>query len=66
MSTEEKFQQNIRRTTALHALKQISTIVEDEHRSDAATARFLRWLLRYGWIPLLVVAALVARLTGVY
>ncbi|MDP1633914.1 MAG: hypothetical protein Q8L69_04435 [Gallionellaceae bacterium] len=66
MNTEDPLQQNIRRSTGLHALKQIGRIVEEENRNDAATARALRLFMRYGWIALLLVAAVLARLTGVY
>ncbi len=66
MSSDEQMQQNIRHTTAQHALKQIRTIVDEENKNDAATARSLRWLLRYGWVVLLLMIALLARLTGVY
>jgi hypothetical protein len=66
MSDDEKLQQNIRRSTGLHALKQIHAIVEQENKNDADTARVLRWLLRYGWAVLLLLAAIVAHLIGVY
>ena len=66
MNAEDPLQQNIRRTTGLHALKKIRTIVDEENEHDAAVDRALRWLLRYGWIVLLVVAAVLARLMGVY
>lgn len=66
MSTEEQLQQNIRRSTGLHALKKIGAIVDEENKNDVADARMLRWLLRYGWIALLIAAAILARLTGVY
>jgi hypothetical protein len=66
MNAEDPLQQNIRRTTGLHALKKIRSIVDQENENDVATARALRWLLRYGWIVLLAFIALVARLTGVY
>ena len=66
MSVEDPLQQNIRLTTGLHALRKIGAIVDRENKSDAESARALRWLLRYGWIVLLLVAALLARLTGVY
>ncbi len=66
MSTDEPLQQNIRHSTGVHALKKIGTIVDEENRNDAADARMLRWLLRYGWIALLIAAAILARLTGVY
>lgn len=66
MNIEDPLQQNIRRTTGLHALKKISAIVDEENRNDAAKARIFRWVLRYGWIVLLIIAALLARLMGVY
>ncbi len=66
MSTDEQLQQNIRRSTGVHALKKIGAIVDEENRNDASDARMLRWLLRYGWIALLIAAAILARLTGVY
>ena len=66
MSMEDRLQQNIRRTTGLRALRQISAIVEDENQSDVVKARSLRWILRYGWILLLAVGVLLGYLTGVY
>jgi hypothetical protein len=66
MNIDNPLQQNIRRTTGLHALKKIRTIVDEESRNDASKVRFFRWLLRYSWIVLLVIAAVLARLTGVY
>lgn len=66
MSREDPLQKNIRRTAGLHALRKIHAIVDEENKSDAASARTLRWLLRYGWIVLLAFVALLARLMGVY
>ena len=66
MNSKDPLQQNIRRTTGLHALKKIRAIVDEENRNDAATARTLRWRLRYGWLVLLLIVALLARLMGVY
>lgn len=66
MSTEDPLQENIRRTTGQHALKQIRAIVEEENKHEAAKARALRWLMRYGWLVLLAGAALLAHLIGVY
>ena len=62
---DDPLQQNIRRTTGLHALKKIGAIVDEENRNDASKARILRGLLRYGWIVLLVIAAVLLRLRGV-
>jgi CHASE3 domain sensor protein len=61
----DRLQQNIRRTASQHALKQIHAIVEQENKNDAETARALRWLLRYGWVILLLLAGVMARLIGV-
>jgi hypothetical protein len=66
MNIDDPLQQNIRRATGLHALKKIRTIVDEENRNDAFKARLFRWLLRYGGIVLLVIAAVLARLMGVY
>ena len=66
MNSDDQMQQNIRRTTGQNALRKIRTIVDEENEHDAAVARTMRWLLRYGWILLLLVAAVLARLMGVY
>lgn len=66
MTASDPLQQNIRRTTGQRVLKEICAIVDEENRSGAETAGTLRWLLRYGWIVLLVVGALLGRLMGVY
>lgn len=66
MNSKDPLQQNIRRTTGVHALRKIRAIVDEENENDVATARALRWLLRYGWLVLLVIIALLARLMGVY
>jgi hypothetical protein len=66
MSAEDPLQQNIRRTTGQLALKKIRKIVDEENEKEATEARILRWMLRYGWIVLLVFAAVLANLMGVY
>lgn len=66
MNHDDPMQKNIRRTTGLHALRKIGALVDESNRDDAAKAQALRWLLRYGWIVLLVVAVVLARLMGVY
>ncbi len=65
MSTDDPLQRNIRRTTGLHALKQIRAIVDKEDADDAFKARALHWLVCYGWLLLLLFAALLARFWGV-
>lgn len=66
MSAEDPMQKNIRRTAMLSALRKIRAIVDEENANDAATERALRNLMRYGWIVLLIVVALLGRLMGVY
>jgi hypothetical protein len=66
MNNEDPMQQNIQRSAAQHALRKIRVIVDEENRGDAENARTLRWLLRYGWIVLLIVVVVLARLMGVY
>lgn len=66
MTVEDPLQQNIRRTTAQRALKEIRALVDEEIEREAAASRAVRWLKRYGWIVLLVIAALLAHLMGVY
>lgn len=65
MSADDPLRQNIERTTALHALKQVRSLVDEANADDAFKQRALRWLLRFGWLVLLLVAALAARLSGV-
>jgi hypothetical protein len=66
MSAKDPLQQNVRRTAMLSALRKVRGIVDEENQNDADTARAMRWLLRYGWMVLLLVVALLARLMGVY
>jgi cation transport ATPase len=66
MNVEDPLQQNIRRTTGAHALKQIGEIVDKENRDEAATSRAVRQTMRYGLIVLLILAAVLAHLMGVY
>lgn len=66
MSSDDPMHENIRRTAGLHALKKIGAIVDESNRDDAAKAAALRWMLRYGWLVLLLIAAVLARLMGVY
>jgi len=65
MNNNDPLQQNIRRTTGIHALKQVRAIVDEDNANEAFKAHALRWLLRYGWLVLLLIAALLARLLGV-
>lgn len=65
MNIEDPMQQNIRRTAGLHALRKIRGIVDKENADDEFKALTLQQLGRYGWIVLLLIAAMLARLTGV-
>ncbi|TNC94777.1 MAG: hypothetical protein FD121_1527 [Gallionellaceae bacterium] len=65
MSNDDPLQQNIRRTTAHRALKQVRILVDAANAEDASKARALRWMMRYGWMVLLLIAALIARFIGV-
>ena len=64
MTDEDKMQQNIRRSTGQHALNKIRAIVEQENNNDAYSARALVYLFRYGWIVVLLAAAIVAYWMG--
>jgi len=63
--SDDRLQQNIDRTTATHALKKVRVLVDEANAEDAAKAKTLHWMIRYGWLVLLLIAALVARLIGV-
>ncbi|MBA3022386.1 MAG: hypothetical protein KKG03_04985 [Gammaproteobacteria bacterium] len=65
MNEDDRLQQNIQRSTAHHALKQVRGIVDKENADDAFKARALGWLLRYGWLVILILALLFARYLGV-
>lgn len=63
--SDDRLQQNIDRSTALHALKKVRVLVDEANAEDAAKEKALHWLVRYGWLLLLLIAALVARFLGV-
>jgi hypothetical protein len=65
MTTDDPLQQNIRRTTAVHALKKIRSIVDEENADEAFKVRALGLLARYGWVLLFLIAVVFARLLGV-
>jgi hypothetical protein len=62
---DERIERNVQGTVGGAALKQISRIVDEDLEKEAAGARMLRAFLRYGWIILLVAAALLAHYLGV-
>ena len=57
----DRIRKNVRHTVGVHALKQIRGIVDEDLREEAARNKWLRTLLRYGWIVLLLAAGLLAR-----
>lgn len=61
----DELQKNIRRSTSVHALKEIQAIVEEERKTEALVARVLHVFLLYGWVVLLLLAGLVAHWMGV-
>ena len=63
--SDDRLQQNIDRSSALHALKKVRVLVDEANAEDAAKTKALGWLIRYGWLLLLLIAALVARFIGV-
>ena len=65
MNSDDPLQQNIARTSALLALKKVRVLVDEANAEDQTKATALRWLMRYGWLLLLLIAALVARFIGV-
>jgi len=64
--SDDRLQQNIDRATALHVLKKVRVLVDEANAEDAAKEKALAWLARYGWLLLLLIAALVARFMGVF
>jgi len=65
MKPDDTLQQNIRRTTGLHALKKLRALVDVELADESYKARALRWIGRYGWLVLPALALLAAYLLGV-
>lgn len=65
MKPDERLQQNIQRTTGLHALKKIRALVDTELADESYKARTLRWIRRYGWLLLPFLALLSAYFLGV-
>lgn len=61
----ERLEQNVRRAAGIRALKEISGIVDEDLREEAARKKWLAALLRYGWIFLLPAALLLAYFFGV-
>lgn len=65
MTPLDPLQHNIRRTAGLHALRKIRVLVDAELADELFKTRALRWLARYGWLLLLLLALPVAYFLGV-
>jgi hypothetical protein len=63
--SDDRLQKNIDRSSAIHALKKVRVLVDEANAEDEAKAKAIRWIMRYGWLLLLLIAALVARFLGV-
>lgn len=62
---EQRFEQNIRRTVGMRALKEVRDIADEDLRWEAVRKKWLHTFLRYGWIVLLLPAWLLAYYLGV-
>jgi hypothetical protein len=65
-SEQPRIRENVRRTVGRRALRELRGIVDEEQRADAANARFLRGLLKYGIIIMLAASLALAHWLGVY
>ncbi len=63
--SDDRLQKNIDRSSAIHALKKVRVLVDEANAEVEAKAKAIRWIMRYGWLLLLLIAALVARFLGV-
>lgn len=63
--SDNAMQQNIRHTASILAMKKIHTLLEEDQQKDVQLSRILYNFLSYGWLILLLLAALVAHLMGV-
>lgn len=61
----EHIERNIRRTVGGKVLREMSTLADEIEREEAVRRRLLRAVLRYGWVVLLLAAALSAHYLGV-
>jgi hypothetical protein len=63
---QERINKNVQRSAGIQALKEIRGIVEQDMREEAARAKLLRGMLRYGLAVLILVAGLLALFYGVF
>lgn len=61
-----RIEQNVKRAVGKRALKEIRGIVNEERLMEASNERFLRSFIKYGWIVMLLVSFLLAKLLGVF
>ncbi len=64
-ASTEIIEHKVRDAVAVNALHKIASIVAEEQQAEAEKAQVLRWLMRYGWLAVIAMAALLAKLTGV-
>ncbi len=62
----EVVQHKIRKAAAVNALHKIADIVSEENQLDETKDRYSAWVLRYGIVSLLLLAAVVAYFLGVF
>lgn len=65
-AVDEVVGHKVQQAVARNALHKIADIVAEEQRSDQVKRRYTGWMLRYGVVLLLLLAALAARILGVY
>gem|GEM_PF-2879979 len=64
-AVEEVVEHKVQHAVARNALHKIADIVAAEHRVELAKQRYKTWMLRYGIVLMLLLAALLARYLGV-
>lgn len=63
--SDDAMQKNIRHTASILALKKIHSLLEEDQQKEVLLTRILQNFLSYGWLVLLLLAGLAARLMGV-
>ncbi|MDD4978237.1 MAG: hypothetical protein PHI29_06370 [Gallionella sp.] len=64
-AVDEVVDHKVQQAVARNALHKIADIVAEEQRIDVAKQRYTVWMLRYGIVLMVLLAALVARYLGV-
>ncbi len=63
-AVEEVVDHKVQHAVARNALHKIADIVAEEQRIDRAKQTYRTWMLRYGIVLMLLLAALLARFLG--